>query len=454
MKVSQQFRSRISVFLGFGLPFFLLVFWDTFLTWVMVVRYEMNDFAKFYYSTVAFLNDGDMYGPSFVTFGQIGSNFAQHLWNLNPPHFHLLILPLGILSPALALTIWGLTSFAAFLLGLHWIAQELRLHPTPWQRRLIVLGILAFSGTGGLLLTGQLSLLLFLPVTLAWIHMRQGKWEKAGLSIGLAASIKPFLFIFLPYLLLKRQFKAAGVVLILTITNFAIGLIVFGVQAHTDWIQRLASVDFAWLFMNTSILGMITRTFTDNPMYSVMINAEEVLTYVWVTLSAFLGITALFITTNDTSRLSIDRTFALLLITAFLISPLGWIYYFFLPLGPVTGLVTTWWTQPNPKIFLTLQHKQGLRNIAVLIATVGFLVPPEVTLLFQPNSFATFTIGSVFFWCTSLLWFSLFIDWRLENPRIEWSTFRTRRTPMANFQSMAPTSVSQRSSHSAPHMLF
>ena len=416
MNIPRVFHSRIFLFLGFGLPFTLLVFWDTFLAWAMVVRFQMNDFGKFYYSTLAFLNNQEMYGPNPSTLGQIGTTFAQQFWNLNPPHFHLFLLPLGTLSPNLALTIWGITSFAAFFVGMHWIGNELQVDPTVWQRRLVALGILAFAGTGGLLLTGQLSLFLFLLLTLGWIHARHGKWERAALSIGLASTIKPFLLIFLPYFVLRGQLKAAGIILAFNISGFVVGLIVFGYTSYESWLQCLTNMDWTWPFMNASILGIVTRTFTENPMYGVITNAENLSTFLWFTSSIILGVITLYITTNDTSPSSIDRGFALLLITALLISPLGWIYYFFLPIGPMTGVVTTWWKNGNKKIFFQPRTLLGARNSLFLLMGAGFLIPPEATLLFQPNAFATLTLGSTYFWSAVALVCCLLLDWKLDNP--------------------------------------
>ena len=417
MKFSNQFKSRTSVFFGFGLPFVFLVFWDTFLIWALVVRFKINDFGKFYYSALAFLNSEDMYGPNPATLGQIGPNFAQHFWNLNPPHFHLFILPLGTLSPLMAITIWGIISFAAFFLGLQWIGKELQLDPTAWQRRFIVLGILGFAGTGGLLLTGQLSLLLFLPLTLAWIHARNGRWERSGAYLGLVMSIKPFMLIFLPYFIIRRQIKPFAVSLSIVMLSFMVGLMTFGIEAHVSWIRNLSIMDWAWPPMNASIFGALKRTLTETPLHGVALNVESASYVLWLLLSFTMGSIALFTTTQDNSSLSTDRTFAVLTLTALLISPLGWIYYFFFLFGPLTSLVINWWSQKSIQLDGKLTNRSDWRKLLLLMAMPGFLVPPEATLFFQPNFLATLTLGSIYFWSTITLWSSLIVDWRIDNPR-------------------------------------
>ena len=242
------------------------------------------------------------------------------------------------------------------------------------------------------------------------------KWERAALSIGLASTIKPFLLIFPPYLVLRGQLKAAGIILTLNIIGLVIGLLVFGYTSYESWLLCLANMDWTWPFMNASILGIVTRTLSENPMYGVLTNAEHLSTFLWFTFSAILGIMTLYMTTNDTSPVAIDRGFTLLLITALLISPLGWIYYFFLPIGPMTGMVTTWWKNANKKMFFQLPTLLGARNCLFLLMGVGFLIPPEATLLFQPNAFATLTLGSTYFWSAVALVSCLMLDWKLDNP--------------------------------------
>ena len=69
------------------------------LTVYMVQRLHMNDFGKFYYSARLFLDGQDMYGPSPATEIPVGETETRQFLNMNPPHFHLLILPFALLSP-------------------------------------------------------------------------------------------------------------------------------------------------------------------------------------------------------------------------------------------------------------------------------------------------------------------------------------------------------------------
>src|SRR5688572_25998812 len=79
---------------------------------------HMNDFGKFYYSTQLYLDGQGMYGPSPATEMPVGRHETRQLWNLNPPHFHLLILPLAGLSPLPAYALWSAINIVALGLTL------------------------------------------------------------------------------------------------------------------------------------------------------------------------------------------------------------------------------------------------------------------------------------------------------------------------------------------------
>src|SRR5262245_61809432 len=130
-----------------------------------MLELHMNDFGKFYYSARAFLDATDMYAPSPAT--DIGIGGAAHLQflNMNPPHFHFVVLPFALLPPETAAMSWIVVSLLALLLSLALIGRELGVVWTPVTTLLVALGTLAFAGTQAFFLTGQLSMLLMLAMT-------------------------------------------------------------------------------------------------------------------------------------------------------------------------------------------------------------------------------------------------------------------------------------------------
>src|SRR5262245_33977189 len=129
----------------------VLALWNLVYAYVVMTSLHFNDFGKFYYSTVAFLDGRDMYDPSPATLipvGRPGQDVAaRQFLNMNPPHFHLLMLPLAGLKPSWALTVWAVASLACFFVTLKAIGRALGVTLTPVQQALLVFAFLGFAGT-------------------------------------------------------------------------------------------------------------------------------------------------------------------------------------------------------------------------------------------------------------------------------------------------------------------
>lgn len=401
---------------AFSLAFLFLTLWNVLLVFILVTKIHLNDFGKFYYSAAGFLKNGDLYGPGPATTFLFSPLLAQHFWNLNPPHFHLLLLPMTYLSPSIAFAIWGAASLGALLASLRIILNELGLTVTRAQGALLILGFLAFSGTGCILLSGQLTFLLLFPITLAWARARQERWTEMGAYLGLAISIKLFLLIFLPYLIFRRHFQAAAMALSTTAFIYALGIWLFGQDAYESWIEVLRQVDWHSQSHNASLLGFLSRAFAENPLFAPLTVIDNI-TLPWLIASALVAILTLVATTTDSSDSSVDRSFALLLISALLISPLGWIYYLFLPLGPFIALFQSRLNNQKQR------KKEGrpefvyTRDLPLLLAIPGLLLPTQASILFQPHPVATLLIASIYFWSMFCLWSFLIRDWHLNHTQ-------------------------------------
>ena len=175
-----------------------------------MLELHMNDFGKFYYSARAFLDGGDMYAPSPATNIGIGAAANLQFLNMNPPHFHVMVLPFALLPPDLAAILWMVVSLVALMMSVVLIGRELEVRWTPITILGVAFSVLAFSGTQAFFLTGQVSMLLMLAMTVCWIAARRGRWTAAGVWLGICLSVKPFVAIFLPYLIATRRYRAAA----------------------------------------------------------------------------------------------------------------------------------------------------------------------------------------------------------------------------------------------------
>src|SRR6266542_6104495 len=373
---------------------------DTLLMRGMTERLHGNDFGKFYYSARAFLGGGDMYAPSPATDLRFPEAPALQFLNMNPPHFHVLVLPFAALSLSKAAALWMAVSGCALVAALILIAREIDLAWTPKRLLILVAGTLAFAGTQAFFATGQLVMLLLLALTLAWLAARRGRWHGAAVWLGVCLSVKPFLLIFVPYLAATRRFRALLVLLGTAAICYSAGLLVFGIDAYQSWYRAVAqSGDWTWLVMNASTLGFFRRSFDVQPIVTPLVVRPGCVT-LWVLPAGMLVAVTLAAAISDKTRGATDRAFGLLLVAAQLMSPLGWIYYLWLPAGPVAVLARS----PQPPNV----RRQNI--VFAIIAAVGFCWPIPFLPAFQPHRWATLAIASIYFWATLALWSWMVLD--------------------------------------------
>ena len=349
---------------------------------------HLQDFGIFYESARQVRAGGEMYDVTRLP----GADQTRDHSNLNPPHFHLLVLPFTVLPPAQAFAAWLALSGAALASSLLLIQRSLQLGP---GALLAMVGVVvAWAPMFATLLTGQVGPILLLPFTLAWHRARQNRYAEAGAWIGLCASVKPFFLLFLVYFALLRQFRAVFAAAGAVITMFVAGIATFGIAAHRAWIDKLAAVTWSEHYLNASILGLIERSFSRAQWPGTpAIDHPWIVTALWLLVAVPVAIVALV----RLRQLQRDRQFLVVTITALLLSPLGWIYYGWFLLPPLaasckSGELTT----------------SGRALLLLGIGTLGFLVPPPVpwTVLHWREIFSTVTFGSVYSWGLIALWFA------------------------------------------------
>jgi hypothetical protein len=402
---------------------------DVALMHAMTSLLHMNDFGKFYYSAQAFLDGGDMYAPNPATNLRFVEAPELQFLNMNPPHFHLLVLPLARLPPDVAVTVWLAVSLMALIVSVLIISREFEVVWTAAGVLTAAAGALAFAGTQSFFATGNLSLLLLLALTICWAAARRGNWTMAAVWLGACLSVKPFLLIFAPYLLLTRRFRPLVVALAAAVSCLAAGLLIFGADAYRAWYGALArSGDWAWGVMNASFLGIFRRAFDSQPIGTPLVIAPA-LVKGWLVAAAIVGVVTLVACLPDARSSTastgsgqtgsgraedVDRSFALLLVAAQLVSPLGWIYYLWLPAGPIAAVALKLRNREVAQAFrpadAALKRCTTFRHLLALIAAIGFVWPMPFLLAFRNHAWGTLTIASIYFWATLALWL-----WLLAN---------------------------------------
>ena len=397
--------------IGAAVLLLALLSWNAWIAHTMVTRLQMGDFRILYLSARAQLEGRDMYDRPSEVQTHLGRTLLSTLVNLNPPHFQLLVLPLALFSPGAALALWAAASLLCLGASMLVVVRELDLKPTAWSCWRGAVWLLAFAGTGAVVGTAEVAFLLMPLLTLGWAAARRDEWNRAGVYLGLAMGLKLFLLIFIPYLVLRRRPGAAVVSCATAAAWFLAGVLIVGPGSYWSWLSQLASVTWAWRSPNASVLGILTRSLGENPYYTPLAMAPELILPLWLPAVAMVAVATLVVVRLDRTSSAVDRAFAILLLAALLISPLGWIYYLWLTLGPVAALAIGWSTEAARDRSALSAGAARWRHRFLMVAVPGLVWPHFATFLFQPHALATPSLASAYFWSIAALWCGLVLDW-------------------------------------------
>ena len=357
-----------------------------------------SDFTIFYF-TARMVSDGlPMYGDSPARYGVKWA--ADHLGNLNPPHFQLLIVPLASLTYGQALLAWVATSFVCVTAAVRIILHELQVRFT-WERFFLwgALTIAAAPFTT-VAVTSEMTFVLMLPFALLWRAWRRGWWSEVGLWLGVCASLKLFFLLLVPWLIWRRRWTALGAAAATSAALVALGSIAFGLHTYALWLHSLGKVGWWWMAMNASWHGFVSRVFQAGGAMVPVVSAPALVRPLGIAGTGAIVAVTFWAVARLGERTVRDREHALLilLVAAILVSPLGWVYYLPLAYGPILG-----WLGAG-------EHWSGLRRLRppvlwLLVAGLALLyTPQEVANAATHSALATLTLTSVYFWATVTLW--------------------------------------------------
>jgi hypothetical protein len=358
--------------------------YNAFLLDTLVGHLHFNDFGKFYYSALNFLSGRELYSPTPATLIQVSDNEFRQFWNLNPPFFTLLMLPLAYFPPQTAFALWSLMSLLAFAFSMRLVILESGIRMTAMQLLVFAVALCWFVGTTSLVATGQLSWLLMWPVTSGWQAVRRQRWNKAGILWGLCISVKPLLLPVLGYFVIRRRYRAAVLSCISIFVVFIISFAIFGIDAHREWLLAMSqSTGWAWASMNASLLSILSRSLTPTPFYRPLADLSFLVRPLWLVGSIGVGLIVLRCLHITRDELKMDEDLLVILLAALIVSPLGWVYYLWLLFGPAFSIANRYPLSPLIKL-----------------ALLAFLCPFHLTMFGQPSPLMTLSFGSLYAWAT------------------------------------------------------
>ncbi|MEU9806848.1 glycosyltransferase 87 family protein [Mycobacterium sp. NPDC050853] len=210
-------------------------------------------------------------------------------WFTYTPFAALLFAPLGFVSLGTAKVLWFVMNMGA-LFAIIWrcwrvlgYAADSRLAVACAGMTLLALDIQPVHGT---LWQGQVNLVL--AALIIWDLTRPDGARWRGWSVGVASGVKLTAIIFLPYLLVSRQWRAAVASIATAIGTVALGWIVLPSDSSDYWLSAVRTTDHIGSLDhpgNASIGGALSNLYAPQPMP----------TWLWVLLAgvaALLGMAA------------------------------------------------------------------------------------------------------------------------------------------------------------------
>jgi alpha-1,2-mannosyltransferase len=333
-----------------------------------------TDFLTFYQSSRQFLAGTDPYVPYVAHRGP----------NLNPPWVVAIMAQLCRAPLPAALIAWWAISFVCLFASVHLISKGV----APRQGLPIACAVLVTQAAFSNVRLGQVAWPVMLLVTSAWLADRAGRSTMSGILIGLAASWKPFLLVFVPYLLWRRAWRSLAAMIAAAACALGVGFAALGPAGHRSWLESLRLVGWEGHPLNASVRGLLTRALTSSALVDLhstpIVVAPSWRDPVWfLTAGAMIAATFWRVITTR----SVDVAWASLCLLALLVSPLGWVHYVSIATGPLVALMVE-----SPSV-------SRVAVVGWLLLCVPFLWLKEQT--FGP--FLTVTLASSYCWGTMML---------------------------------------------------
>jgi hypothetical protein len=324
-----------------------------------------TDFYKFYLSSQYFLDDKPIYWSapdqsSQTTHCNSDSRIVERkmlsweamkqlprevVWcmhpNLNPPFFVVVTTVFATLDYPVAWWIWtalsifcGLSTLIIIFKSTIFLAKDSFL-----QKSWLSLAFFAYYPTFASISFGQVSLLLLLPLTLAWQALRNEKHVIAGGLLGLVASIKPLFGLFLISLLISRNLRAVSAFIMVCIVCFILGGLMVGFSSYIEYSRILSKVNWLATNWNGSYSGFFYRLFggSRNQPWIDMPDLSRGLSLVASLITVSMLAWVILRVKGCDIKIKSDVIMAITIPAMLLISPLGWMYYF--PFLIITFLV-------------------------------------------------------------------------------------------------------------------
>lgn len=256
------------------------------------IYWESNtDFSVYIRAASAISRGDNLYNPDLYKPFQVFYGAIVHDQYPYPPLFAEILLPFFALGNTAVRYLWLLANLTFFALSFIFLLRKFG-HVLAWPWVLLVIAVLGSTNMVRMdLYHGQVNfLLLFLFVVGLWLYL-QKRTVAMGIFWGVMFLIKPFLGVFVFYLLWRREWKGALVSLVVSGSLFFLSflptLFTGGLAAFTSWLEvssYYSNAPYAARPDNYSLTGLSLRLFANNPYTDAWVNSLPLATLIRILL--------------------------------------------------------------------------------------------------------------------------------------------------------------------------
>lgn len=193
-----------------------------------------------------------------------------YVWFAYPPFAAILFYPFAFLAFDIIHIIWFFISFVAVIATVWRCFTTLRYQPT-LQLALFSFGVgiaaLDIEAIRGTLWQGQINIVLM--AIIVWDLTRAKGARLRGWSVGIAAGAKLTAIVFVPYLVVTRQWRSATTAMIIAGISVIMGCLILPDDSKEYWFHAVFQIDHIGSLThpgNRSIGGFLSTLWSPSPM--------------------------------------------------------------------------------------------------------------------------------------------------------------------------------------------
>jgi hypothetical protein len=334
----------------------------------------------------------DLYRGSLAAKWSVPRGGGHPMWNYGPVQ-HLVTLPLfGLNDLRSAYLAWLIINYA-FLIGILALAfRVFQSGGTTWMwRSVVTIAILNYGPLFEALTQRNIEIFELLLIFAAFALMLRGRATASACVIGVAAMTKFLPLIFLPYFVVKRNWRA------LASSMIVIALIAIATEAVFGWrysqvLIELRSGRVRHTQLDQSLAGMVLRllVWTRSSLSTVMFGRGAI-------VLGLAGLCWLFLRARNCEAIE-DLEWSTLIVAMVLLPPYNEQYYFVLLLFPYLALLARELRPGAPA------HHARRWWLAISFLLTGTVVPLSVlSRMTKVNIFSAYLTLGIPFWGAAIL---------------------------------------------------